>query len=202
VAIYQGVLEQISGGSVVSSEPAVVWTSEGLGGTTRVHQGVRDAHRGWVNRQFVDIGGKRLVNVMFTQLCDELAQEAIGQEVTLAVWTPSNSDRHRKTVLGIRTPRMGTVKPGLPMLLMGAVWGTIKVWIAVIAVLVLTFIPAGIAAAIFGWVIGLPILIAGWGFGFWLGFASLRGYTRMVKTWRSLPAGGPAPAAAGQVEPV
>jgi len=184
----------------VSSDPALVWTSQGLGGNTRVHQSVRDAHRGWVQRQFVDIGGKRLVNVMFTQLCDELAQEAIGQEVTLAVWTPSNSDRHRKTVLGIRTPKMGVVKPSLFTLLAGAFFGTIKVWLAAIVVFFLSLVPAAIGFAIAGWVLGIPLLIAGWGFALWLVSASLRGYVRMVKTWRSLPKSGPAPAALAALE--
>jgi hypothetical protein len=195
VALYHGILETISGGNVVSSAPSHVWASEGLGGTTRVHQGGFDPHRNWVNRQFVDIGGQRLTNVMVTQLCDELLLEAIGEEVTLAVFTPSNSRRHRQTVLGVRTPKMGVVKPGLATLLLGAIWGSIKVWIAAIVLTLFSLLPAGVVGKIFGRTPGLLVLAAGVVLAIWLVAASLRGYVRMIGVWRSLPRGEPSVAA-------
>jgi hypothetical protein len=191
MALYQGVLEKVSGGNVVSSAPSHVWTSEGLGGTTRVHQGGLDAHRGWIQRQFVDIGGQRITNLMVTPLCDELLLEALGEEVALAVWTPGRLRRGRQTVLGIRTPRMGVVKPGLIALIAGAIWGTIKVWVAAIAVVLVTFLPAGAVSKIFGRTPGLLVLAAGVVLALWLVAASLRGYVRMVRVWRSLPRAGP-----------
>jgi hypothetical protein len=167
VAVYRGVLEQISDGEVISSEGTGGYWTRNMG-ITRYHKTGVDSQSGWTSRQFVDIGGQRIRNVM-SPFHDQLLQEALGEEVALSMTGPDPSSPKRHTVVAIRTLRAGLNRPGVTKMIAGSTFLILRGLIAApVLVLVLLFI-AWLAHFIYDplWFVGLALAVAG---ALWLVF--------------------------------
>jgi hypothetical protein len=167
MAVYEGVLQKISGGKVISSEGRGGYWTHNMG-ITRYHKTGVDAQAGWTRREFVDIGDTRIRNVMLMPYYDELLQEAVGQEVALSVTGPPENKAGRNTVVAIRTPEGGVVRPSGKQLLIASIREVLLWWFAapfVTAILVFaSFLVAKITYGPIVWV-GLVVAVAvgiGW----------------------------------------
>ena len=91
VAVYRGMLDEISEGKVISSQGTGFSARWGLGGRIIVRETGVDTQAGWTSREFVDVGGQRIRNVMLAPRHDQLLKEAVGQEVAMSMTGPSPS---------------------------------------------------------------------------------------------------------------
>lgn len=133
MAIYTGVLEKMSGGDTITSNPRwrLAW-----GGWWQ--QGPRDVQEGWARRQFIDVGDHHLRNVALTQYHDEVLSEAVGEEVVIGAHG-GRMGTSRTTVVGIRTPKRGLDKPSIVKLVVGTVVNIFAMLLAA-AVLILAIV--------------------------------------------------------------
>ena len=153
MTIYSGVLDRISGGEVISSDPRRVVYTENMGIVHEHRQGV-DIQAGWIRREFVDIGGVRIKAVMLTRLHDALLEEAVGQHVALSLTGPPANKNKRHTVIAIWTPRAAVDRPSVSMLVLVALVWILKFFIAG------AFIGV-VLAVVLGLFFGLPGVVAG-----------------------------------------
>jgi hypothetical protein len=133
MTVYQGVLEKISGGRTISSEGAGGYYTHNVG-IERYHKTGVDTHAGWTQRQFVDIGGIRIKNVMLTPLHDELLQEAVGEKVALSMTGPRPSSGNRHTVLAVRTPKAGIDRTSRSTLMTATFVWVLRYWVVAVVV--------------------------------------------------------------------
>lgn len=133
MAVYEGLLQKISGGRVISSEGTGGYYTDNVG-IARFHATGVDRHAGWTQRQFVDIGDIRIKNVMLRPLHDELLLEAVGQQVAVSLIGPKPSGGGRHTVLAVRTPRAGVDRPSTGMLLIATVVAVFRFWFVAVVV--------------------------------------------------------------------
>jgi hypothetical protein len=111
MAIYEGVLEKMSGG-------------------------VNNTGGRWTVREFIEIGDTHLRNVALTNYTDELLKEAVGQQVSVSIAGGRGRGSGRKSVFALRTPRRGIVKAiGLPALTVQMIVRTLAQWFAGILVI-------------------------------------------------------------------
>lgn len=174
MTVYTGILQNLSGGSTISSQGRV--TSSAFSG--RVYEAGRDPHAGMVKREFVDIGDQRIKNVILFPYHDAALQESLGQEVTLSVAGPRAGSMGRKRVLAIRTSR-GVDRPGLPRVVIAAVVNLVQV---LLFTLIVGGILGGIAWGIFGKTGLVVALIAALAFITW----RVIFIARSVKAWAAL----------------
>jgi hypothetical protein len=159
MALYHGVLKQLSGGLV---------------GTGRSD---------FTRREFIDIGDTHLRNVRLRSYHDELLRDAVGEVVTISAVGLRPSRGTLKTVIAIRTPGRGVVRQGLISTVFVAFGTVIVLWFAAIGWLLIggllglmvSIVNDWAAFAIFGvaaacaliWVVVLPVyyvvrLFAAW----------------------------------------
>jgi hypothetical protein len=156
MAVYEGTLEQVSGGEVVSSEGTGGYFTHRMGVTRFRRTGV-DRQAGWIRRQFVDIGGTRIKNVMVTPLVDELLKEAVGQEVALSMIGPPADHDGRHTVVAIRTPKGGLQRPSRKLILVGSIVLVFNHWLTAPFLALILLVPAWLASLLYFplWWVGL-----------------------------------------------
>jgi hypothetical protein len=167
VAVYEGVLVKVSGGDVISSQGSGGYYTHRVG-ISRFHKTGVDQQAGYMRRQFVDIGDTRIRNVILRRYYDELLQEAVGQEVALSITGPSPSSEGRHTVVAMRTPKGGVVRPSRKQLFAGSIVLVFQFWIAavfmaLILAAIALFVGAFTSVTVF-W-IGLAVAVAfgiGW----------------------------------------
>jgi hypothetical protein len=162
MAVYRGVLEQISEGEVISSEGTGGYWTHRMG-IMRFHRTGVDSQWGWTSRQFVDIGGRRIRNVVLMPFHDQLLQEALGQEVALSMTGPDPDSPKRHTVVAIRTPRAGLNRPGLAKMIAGSAILLLRGLIAAPVFFLIALFVAWVAHFIYLplWWVGLVVGIAG-----------------------------------------
>jgi hypothetical protein len=183
MAVYEGVLQKISGGNVISSEGRGGYFTHNMG-ITRHHKVGVDSQAGFTRRLFVDIGETRIKNVMLAPYFDELLQEAVGEEVALSMTGPEPSSGKRHTVVAIRTPKGGVNRPSRKLLLIGSIVLVIKGWIAAPILFAILVLLAIVAGSIYGpllWV-GLVVAIAA---GIWLMVSPFVQATRTFRAARA-----------------
>jgi hypothetical protein len=155
MAVYEGVLERLAEGDEISSEGTGGYFTHRLG-ITRWHRTGVDPQAGMVQRQFADVSGTRLRNLILPRYYDDLLEEALGEEVALSVIGPAAPDNPgRHTVVAVRTPRAGLERPSGKRLLAGSIWLVLKHWITAPIVFLILLIPAWMASVIWmplGWV--------------------------------------------------
>jgi hypothetical protein len=157
MAVYEGILQEVSDGEVLSSEgTGGYWTHRW--GITRYHRTGVDRQAGWVQRNLVDIGDTRITNVVLTPHDDALLKEAVGQEVALSMTGPGASSGGRKTLVAIRTPR-GITRPSRKLLLLGSAWLVLKHVLLAPVLMIIAFLFAFLASIISGW-LGIAVLVA------------------------------------------
>jgi hypothetical protein len=175
VTVYKGVLEKMSGGDTIANQgrSRVVW-----GGYWQ--EGARDVQYGWRQRQFVEIGGRHIRNLVLTPYHDEVLADAIGHEVKIGAHG-SLRRGSRTPVVGVRTPKIGLDKPSIVILAVGTVVGLIKMVLALAALAVGTVLAIMIVGRIFD---SFPIgLVAGSPFMLCALVILLGTCTALVKTW-------------------
>ena len=157
MAVYEGILQEVSDGQVLSSEgTGGSWTHRW--GITRYHRTGVDRQAGWVQRQFLDIGDTRIVNVVLTPQYDALVQEAVGQEVALSMTGPTADKGGRKTLVAMRTSK-GITRPSRKLLLAGSTWLVLKHVLLSPVLIIIAFLFAWLASIISGW-LGMAVLAA------------------------------------------
>ena len=148
MAVYEGVLEKLSGGEIISSEgTGGYFTDRGIN-ITRYHKTGVDPHAGWVQHQFADVGGVRIKNVVVNRYQDALLAEAVGQQVAISLTGPPASSGGRHTVIAVRTPQGGIDRPSGNSLLVGSIWLVVKHWITAPLFFLIMLIPAWMASLI------------------------------------------------------
>jgi hypothetical protein len=157
MAVYEGVLHEISGGNVISSEGTGGYYTPRWGITRYKKTGV-DQQAGWVQRQFLDIGETRITNVVLTPQYDALVQEAVGQEVALSMTGAAASKGGRKTLVAMRTSK-GITRPSRKLLLAGSTWLVLKHVVLAPVLVIIGFLFAFLASIISGSV-GMAVLAA------------------------------------------
>jgi hypothetical protein len=114
VAVYEGVLEKISGGFV--------------------HEGRREKS-GRSTREFIEIGEKHLRNMRLENYHDSLLQDALGEAVAVSVVGRQRPSGDKpKWVMAVQTPRRGVVRIAGAALSGELVWKTLKSWFLALAV--------------------------------------------------------------------
>jgi ABC-type multidrug transport system fused ATPase/permease subunit len=109
VAVYEGVLRQISAGFV--------------------HEGRREKS-GRSTREFVEIGAEHLRNVRLENYQDSLLQQAIGEDVAVSVVGRQRPSGDKpKSVMAVQTPGRGVVRINGASLFGELIWKTLKSWI-------------------------------------------------------------------------
>jgi hypothetical protein len=118
--VYEGVLEQLSGG-------------------------VNHLNNNYVRREYIDIGGKHLRNIALTSYHDELLQDALGQEVALSI-AGTRGGAGKKSVIALRTPKRGVSKAcNFPSLFFTLLVSTVLWWIGGV---IMAFIAWAIVATV------------------------------------------------------
>ena len=101
-------------------------------GITRFHKTGVDQQAGFIRREIVRIGDARIRNVMLAPMFDTLLREAMGKEVALSVDGGPPDEFKRHTVLAIRTPGAGVVRPPLGRMILGSILIWFKFWLTAI----------------------------------------------------------------------
>lgn len=151
MAVYEGVLEELSGGSSIHGSPATHDMSSSEKISAIASQGANMTHR-----EFIVIGGQRIMDVQLSNRHDALLVSSLGQHVKISAFKRGKGI----TVMGVRLAD-GTVDK------MG-VWATVMVQTASIAVPVVFLAVVGFI----GLAIGAPI-VALIGFGLALLFVRM-----------------------------
>jgi hypothetical protein len=128
--VYEGTLNELSDGKEIQADPNKgYWTSNM--GITRFHR-AHVPQEGFILRDYIDVGGTRIRNVSARPDYDAFLKEAIGQEVTVSILggAPDSSKRH--TVIALRTPRAGLLRPRTWQLALAAVVAVFRSWIAAV----------------------------------------------------------------------
>jgi hypothetical protein len=126
MAVYEGVLETMSQGEVLSSGGTGGYATDRGVNIARFHTTGVDPQNGWIQRQFVDIGGTRLKNVVVQPYQNALLEEAVGQHIALSVLGPPADSGGRHVVVAIRTARAGVDRPSRNVLLGSSSWLVVK----------------------------------------------------------------------------
>ena len=180
MAVYEGVLENLSEGEVISSEGTGGYFTHRVG-ITRWHRTGVDPQAGMVQRQFVDIGGTRIRNVVLYRYHDDLLEEAVGEEVAVSVIGPAAPDNPgRHTVVAVRTPRAGVQRPSGKRLLAESIWLVLKHWITAPILFLILLIPAWIASVIW-WPLWWVALLGAVALSLWWMFVPFPHIRRMVR---------------------
>ncbi len=116
MALYEGVLHKMSGG---------------FGGTDPA------ASARFTRREYIEIGGRHIRNVQLRSYHDELLRDAMGEVVALSVVGPAARRGGVKTVVAIRTARMGVVRPNPFSLLLLALAAMVMFWLVAVGLLLL-----------------------------------------------------------------
>src|SRR4051794_16738302 len=100
--VYQGILKELSGGSVVETDSGYVTVRMNV---ARYHKHKSD-FEGWTRREYIVLDDTKIRNVMLQPLLDQLLQEAMGQEVAVSVNGDAAAGELMKkhVVVAIRTP--------------------------------------------------------------------------------------------------
>lgn len=115
MAVYEGVLEQMSGGGRVSEDAVVVDEDGWVVGRRRGDNRIR--------RAFLEIGGKHVKDVVLSPYHDQLLVDSIGEDVALSTF-----GRRTKQVVAVRT-RRGVDRPGFFRVLWGMVAAIVVYWV-------------------------------------------------------------------------
>jgi hypothetical protein len=189
MAVYEGVLETLFEGEVISAEGTGGYFTHRVG-ITRWHKTGVDTQAGMVRRQFVDIGGTRIRNLILTRYHDDLLEEAVGEEVALSVIGPAApDDPGRHTVVAVRTPRAGVQRPSGKRLLAGSIWLVLKHWVTGPIFFLIMLIPTWIASVIWG-PLGWVVLLGAIGLPLWwmiIPFPHIRRVVRAAGALDNLP---------------
>jgi hypothetical protein len=185
MAVYRGVLDEISEGKVISSQGTGLSARWGLGGRIIARETGVDAQAGFTSREFVDVGGQRIRNVMLAPLHDQLLREAVGQEVALSMTGPGPSSPRRHTVIAIRTAREGLVRPGFVRMFAGSGAKIVRGLIIAPFAFLILFAVAWVAGSIIDalWWVGLAAAVAA---GAWLLFSPFVISARTFRAWSAL----------------
>jgi hypothetical protein len=168
MAVYEGVLEQMSGGGEVAPDGTNVWVNE----SGRVSRSGVDRR---IRRAFLEIGGKHVKNVVLSPYHDQLLVDSVGEEVAISAF-----GRRMKQVIAIRT-RRGRDRPHFLRVLGSMVKDIVIYW--VFALIVSLFLLGARAAfpqwedALFAVGSALLILIMVWPFV---------QYFRIFRAWAAL----------------
>ena len=98
MTIVEGVLKGFSAGEAISSQGTGWVVSEGVLGT-RITETGRDWQRGFIQRDFVEIGDKRVRNVVLSTEYDAMLEEAVGEVVAVGFGATSLRSGNRHTVV-------------------------------------------------------------------------------------------------------
>ena len=137
MAVYEGVLESMSGGSAIFGSTATQEMSSSEKINAVATQGANITHR-----EFIMIGGQRIMDVRLSNRHDALLASSIGQNVRIAAFKRGKG----LTVMGVRLAD-GTVDKN-------GVWGTVFVGAANIALPVIFLVVVGVI----GLAINAPIV--------------------------------------------
>ena len=185
VAVYRGMLDEISEGKVISSQGTGFSARWGLGGRIIVRETGVDTQAGWTSREFVDVGGQRIRNVMLAPRHDQLLKEAVGQEVAMSMTGPSPSSPKRHTIIAIRTAREGLVRPGFARMMAGSgasvIRGLIIAPFAFVILLAVAWVAGSIIDAL--WWVGIAVAIAA---SAWLLLSPFVISARTFRAWSAL----------------
>jgi hypothetical protein len=158
MAVYEGVLEKLSGGQVISSEGTGGYFTDRGVGITRYHKTGVDPQAGWLLQQFVDISGTRIKNVALSPYHAALLGEAVGQEVALSMIGAPAESGSRHAVVAVRTPRGGIDRPSGKLLLASSSCLVLKHWLTAPFVFLVLLLPAWLASLMYS-----PLLsVGGW----------------------------------------
>lgn len=160
--VYEGVLERMSPGEVLSSQGTGGYFTDRGVNITRYHKTGVDPQGGWIQHQFVDVGGMRIKNVVLRPYQDALLEEAVGEEVALSVTGPAADSHGRHTVVAIRTPRAGIDRPSGKLLLASSAWLVLKHWVLAPFLFLIVLLAAWLASQVYA-----PLL----SIGAWLAFS-------------------------------
>jgi hypothetical protein len=157
MALYEGVLDGFSDGTVISTEPTA-WRVNDWG---RVTPAGRRAYAGCTRRAYVDIGGRRIRTVVLTPYQDALLQESLGQPIALSVTGPAADRPGAKRVVAMRTAR-GVEKSSFAALVTSAVFFLVLAWVLAIIMLILLLVSfvaiAGVISHVLGWAVEAAVL--------------------------------------------
>ena len=131
MTVYKGVLHEISEGEKISSEGTGGYYTQRMG-ITRFHKTGVDQQAGFIRREILRIGDTRIREVMLAPIFDRLLREAIGKEVALSVDGDSPEEFKRHTVLAIRTPDAGVVRPPVGRMIFGSIMLVFRFWLTAI----------------------------------------------------------------------
>jgi hypothetical protein len=148
--VYEGILEKVSSGEVISTAPSRVLVTQGAFGNFRARGTGYQRQAGYTRREFIQVGEQRITYVMLMSYHDALLQEAVGKHVALSI----DKTGPRNTVIAMRTPDAGLVKPEMGKLIRTAIRLVLVTWIvAAIFGTILTLILAaflGTTGAVIG----------------------------------------------------
>jgi hypothetical protein len=147
--VYEGVLERMSPGEVLSSEGTGGYATDRGINITRWHATGVDPQRGWIQRQFVDIGGTRIKNVVLRPYQNALLEEALGEEVALSVMGPPADSGRRHIVVAVRTPQAGIDRPSGKLLSASLAWLVLKHWVLAPFVFAMLLLFAWLASTVY-----------------------------------------------------
>ena len=122
--VYEGILRSISSGQVISTAPSRVVVTQGAFGNWRARGTGYQRQAGYTRREFIQIGDTRLTQVMLMPYYDALLEEAVGKQVALSI----DKTGSRNTLIAMRTPDAGLVKPELGKLIVTAIRLVLVTW--------------------------------------------------------------------------
>jgi hypothetical protein len=191
MAVYEGVLETMSQGEVLSPGGTGGYATDRGVNIARFHTTGVDPQHGWVLRQFVDIGGTRLKNVVVAPYQNALLEEAVGQQVALSVLGPSADSGGRHVVVAIRTPRAGVDRPSRNVLLRSSSWLVVKHWVTAPFFFLILLLGSWLASQVYAPLLELGAWIA-FGAMVWWMVVPFFGIGRLIKAASALDEGHPA----------
>jgi hypothetical protein len=153
MTVYKGVLHEISEGEKISSEGTGGYYTHRMG-ITRWHKTGVDQQAGFIRREILAIGDTRIRNVMLMPYFDTLLREAIGKEVALSVDGGPPEEFSRHTVLAIRTPDAGVVRPSMGKMIFASIVVWFRFWLTAVVGGFLVAVVAGFAGSLVSKLLG------------------------------------------------
>ena len=147
VSVYKGVLEEIGPGKDIPKGTGVWTTRITYGGYgSAVTKERKNPLGGWTRRDFIDVGGTKISQVLLAPEFESLLNSAVGQEVEIGV---SKNGKGYK-VEAIRTPRDGVVKPSLLSMLFVYFVVLLKMVVVLVVAALIGLVASAIVVAIVG----------------------------------------------------
>ncbi len=153
MTVYKGVLHEISDGEKISSEGTGGYMTNNMG-IARWHKTGVDRHAGFIRREIMRIGDTRIRNVMLMPIFDTLLREATGKEVALSVDGGPPEEFKRHTVLAIRTPDAGVVRPPMGRMIFASIIVWFRFWLTAIVGGFFVTLAAGFVGALVSKLLG------------------------------------------------